>query len=72
MEHQSVKLRWGIGDFAGGQATKKFDVYFVVIVVETVGLVLMVVLALLEGEPAPAAAGLWWAATAGLVNGIGW
>jgi drug/metabolite transporter (DMT)-like permease len=62
---------WGAGDFSGGLATRRSNVYNVVIVSQAVGLVLLVGLALLLAEPVPAPADLRWGAAAGLAGGMG-
>jgi len=67
----AAAVSWGVGDFGGGQATKKGRVFGVVVLVEGVGLIFMLGLALFSAEPIPAARGLLWAIVAGLVNSVG-
>jgi drug/metabolite transporter (DMT)-like permease len=67
----AAAVSWGAGDFGGGQAAKKGSVFGVVVLVEGVGLVFMLSLALFKAEPIPAARGLLWAIVAGLVNSAG-
>jgi drug/metabolite transporter (DMT)-like permease len=62
---------WGAGDFSGGVATRRSNVYGVVIVSQAVGLVLLLALALLLAEPLPAANDLLWGAAGGMAGGIG-
>jgi uncharacterized membrane protein len=59
---------WGLGDFSGGLATRRSNVYGVVVISQAVGLVLLVVLALLFCEPMPPTVELAWAAAAGLAG----
>lgn len=61
---------WGAGDFAGGYAARRTPALRVALVVQAVGLVLLVVLALALREPLPPARDLAWGAAAGL-SGIG-
>jgi uncharacterized membrane protein len=67
----AAAVSWGVGDFSGGQATRKGSVFGVVIIVEAVGLMFMLALAITNDEPIPATRGLLWAIVAGLVNGVG-
>lgn len=62
---------WGAGDFSGGVATKRNDVYTVVFFGHLVGLVGLVALALLTGEPFPTRADLLFGALAGLGGMVG-
>jgi drug/metabolite transporter (DMT)-like permease len=62
---------WGAGDFSGGVASKRSNVYGVVIVSQAVGLVLLTTLALLLAEPIPAVSDLLWGAVGGLAGGVG-
>ncbi len=64
-------LSWGAGDFSGGLASQRSPVLGVVIASQLVGLGLLAGLALLFGEPVPAAADLLWGAGAGLAGGLG-
>jgi drug/metabolite transporter (DMT)-like permease len=59
---------WGSGDFSGGLATRRSNVYGVVVVSQAVGLVLLVALALLLREPMPPPGILAWAAAAGVAG----
>jgi drug/metabolite transporter (DMT)-like permease len=62
---------WGAGDFAGGVSARRSNVYSVVIVSQSTGLVLLIGLALLLSEPVPVPADLSWGAAAGMAGGIG-
>ncbi len=64
-------LSWGAGDFGGGVASKRSNVYGVVVVSQAVGLVLLAGLALLLAEPLPTAGDALWGAAAGLAGGVG-
>jgi drug/metabolite transporter (DMT)-like permease len=62
---------WGAGDFSGGLAAKRTNVYGVVIVSQAVGLLLLAALALLFKEPVPGP-GIWLTgAIAGLIGAVG-
>jgi drug/metabolite transporter (DMT)-like permease len=62
---------WGAGDFCGGVATKRSNVYSVVILGDAVGAVLLAGLALAFGERVPATGDLLWGAAAGVSGAIG-
>ena len=62
---------WGIADFSGGLASKQANVYKVVLTAHTTGFVLMVLLALLRGEPVPSVHTLLWGVAAGTAGTIG-
>lgn len=64
-------LSWGAGDFSGGLATKRAPVFGVLAIGHTVGLLLLIVLALVWGEPLPSAADLGWGLVAGLAGAVG-
>ena len=53
-------LAWGTGDFFGGLASRRANALVVTAVAQTSGLILIVVLALAAGQPAPALADLGW------------
>ncbi|MFN2217413.1 MAG: EamA family transporter [Anaerolineae bacterium] len=61
---------WGAGDFSGGLASKRANVYAVVMLSQWAGLVLLAGLALLFAEPVPPVADMGWAAGAGLAGGL--
>lgn len=62
---------WGSADFSGGMGAKGSNVFGVVIVAHSSGLVTMLLLALLTGEPIPSAHALVWGALAGLIGAFG-
>jgi len=64
-------LSWGAGDFSGGLATKRAPVFGVLAIGHGVGLLLLIGLALVSGEPLPAATDLGWGLAAGLAGAIG-
>src|SRR5712692_7010841 len=67
----SAAISWGAADFSGGVATKTANVFSVVVVAHATGLVFMLLLALLVGEPIPGWSSMLWGAVAGLLGGIG-
>jgi uncharacterized membrane protein len=64
-------LSWGAGDFSGGLATKRAPVFGVLTIGQVVGLLLLIVLALVWGEPLPAAVDLGWGLVAGIAGAVG-
>lgn len=62
---------WGAGDFSGGLATKRGNVYMVVTLSQLVGLVCLLALALLLEGTLPPARDLLFGALAGLAGVIG-
>ncbi len=64
-------LCWGAGDFNGGFATKRNNVYSVVIVSQIVGIALLVSTALLLSEQFPASKDMFIGGTAGICGGLG-
>ena len=64
-------LCWGVADFSGGLASKQANVYKVVLTAHTTGLVLMVALAWMTGEPMPAMRAMLWGAAAGTAGAVG-
>ena len=62
---------WGAGDFSGGIATKRANVFRVVAGAHACGLVLMLALAWLSGEPVPPRSSLYWGALAGITGAFG-
>lgn len=68
----AAAVTWGMGDFSGGLAARRANVFGVVGVAYAAGVLLMVAGALLTGEHFPAAASLEleWALAAGCVGGV--
>jgi drug/metabolite transporter (DMT)-like permease len=62
---------WGAGDFCGGLAARRTHVYGVVILSQTVGLALLILLALLLAELPPALSDILLGAVAGLAGTVG-
>jgi drug/metabolite transporter (DMT)-like permease len=66
-----ASLSWGVSDFSGGLATKRFPVIGVVTVAHIIGLVLMILLAVVTGEAIPPTADFIWGGLAGLAGLVG-
>jgi drug/metabolite transporter (DMT)-like permease len=64
-------LSWGAGDFSGGLATKRAPVFGVLAIGQVAGLLLLIMLALVWGEPLPSATDLGWGLAAGLTGAVG-
>jgi drug/metabolite transporter (DMT)-like permease len=62
---------YGAGDFSGGVASKRNNVYGVVVMSQLVGLVLLLATAILTGETLPGFESMLWAALAGIFGGTG-
>jgi drug/metabolite transporter (DMT)-like permease len=62
---------WGTGDFSGGLATKRTNVYAVIIASQIVGAVLLAMLALAFREPLPPPDQSLWGTLAGLAGAVG-
>ncbi len=67
----AAAVSWGAADFSGGLASKKSNVYVVVLVAHAVGLVFNAVVALLWRDPWPGTASEMWGVAAGLVGAVG-
>ncbi len=67
----AASLCWGSGDFSGGLASRRTYVGSVVLTDYTVGLVLLLTLALIWREPFPAPSDLLWGGLAGVVGVVG-
>lgn len=67
----AAAISWGAADFSGGVATKRSNVYSVVIGGEVVGLILLLLLAVLTGEPVPPWQSWLFACLAGVGGGYG-
>lgn len=66
----AAAVTWGMGDFSGGLAARRTNVFGVVGVAYSAGVLLMVAGALLIGERIPATTSLEWALLAGCVGGF--
>lgn len=64
-------LAWGAGDFAGGMAARKQNVFVVVFLSQVIGLALLLTLAAFVREPLPPAADFGWGAAAGVSGAVG-
>lgn len=62
---------WGAGDFSGGLASRRSPVFFVVLVSELSGVMILLGLALLQAEPVSRPADLLWAGFAGIIGTLG-
>jgi drug/metabolite transporter (DMT)-like permease len=62
---------WGAGDLSGGLATRRTHAFIVVIVSGSVGLILLIGMALLLAEPLLSLADLLWGGAAGIAGAIG-
>lgn len=62
---------WGAGDFCGGLASKRANVYAVVITSQAIGAGLLLSLTLLFGEAFPPWEDLGWGAAAGIAGAVG-
>jgi hypothetical protein len=67
----AASITWGAGDFSGGLATRRAQVLSVVVGAYTVGLCMLIVLALIWSEPFPTAIDLMWGGVAGLAGAVG-
>ena len=64
----AASLCWGSGDFSGGLASRRAYTGSVVLTDYAVGFILLVTLALIWKEPAPAPADLLWGWLAGVAG----
>lgn len=64
-------VSWGAGDFGGGLASKRLNVYMVIILSQLIGIVLLLALALGFAESLASPAGLLWGLLAGVFGMIG-
>ncbi|WP_370575773.1 EamA family transporter [Methanomethylovorans sp.] len=62
---------WGAGDFSGGIATKRSNVYGVVLTSQIIGTVLLAVAALLLAEEMPDMYSIFWGSIAGICGCLG-
>ncbi|WP_135611792.1 DMT family transporter [Methanococcoides sp. AM1] len=64
-------ISWGAGDFSGGFASKRANVYSVVLITQAVGVFLLAASAYLMAEKMPPLGGMLWGAVAGVFISIG-
>ena len=64
----SAALSWGASDFSGGFLARRAPLVGVMLIAQAVGLVLLLLLALLLGEPLPSFEALAWGGAAGVVG----
>lgn len=62
---------WGAGDFSGGLASRRTNVYVVVTVSQVIGGVLLALMGWLLREPMPTRADMLWSAAAGILGAAG-
>jgi drug/metabolite transporter (DMT)-like permease len=62
---------WGAGDFSGGLATRRSDAFRSVLFIYSIGLVVLVIVALARGEALPPVSDIAWGALAGLFGLVG-
>ncbi len=67
----AASCSWGTGDFSGGLATRRANVFSVGVAAHALGLVLLVGLALVTHEPLPSLLDVFWGVTAGLTGAVG-
>src|SRR5512138_3021943 len=67
----SAALAWGSGDFTGGLASRRAGPFHTVLISYTVGLLLLIAVALGRREPLPPVSELAWGALAGLSGMVG-
>ncbi len=64
-------VTWGVGDFSGGLATRRNPVLSVVLISQTMGMLVLIALAIFRAEAAPAVSDVVWGAAAGIVGQVG-
>ncbi|ABE52559.1 DMT family transporter [Methanococcoides burtonii] len=62
---------WGAADFGGGFASKRTNEYYVVILMQAVGLILLPILAIVFSEQFPQGGGIFWGFVAGVAGSLG-
>jgi drug/metabolite transporter (DMT)-like permease len=67
----AASITWGAGDFSGGLATRRDQVLSVVVGAHTVGLIMLITLALTWSEPFPTTLDVIWGSVAGLAGALG-
>lgn len=71
MASLAAAVAWGSGDFGGGLASRTFDALRVVILAQLVGTTVLLVIALVSGDPLPPWPLIIVAALAGLAGSVG-
>ncbi|NPE30214.1 DMT family transporter [Methanococcoides sp. SA1] len=64
-------VAWGAADFGGGFASKRTNEYYVVILMQAVGLILLPILAIVFSEQFPQNGGIFWGFVAGVAGSLG-
>jgi drug/metabolite transporter (DMT)-like permease len=64
-------LIWGSGDFTGGLAARKLSPFQVLVLTASVGILLLIALGLIWGEPLPSWRDILWAVLAGFAGAFG-
>lgn len=67
----AASLSWGSGDFSGGLATRRANVFTIVVAAHAIGLALLIALALTWSEAFPSALDMAWGGAAGLAGAVG-
>jgi drug/metabolite transporter (DMT)-like permease len=67
----AAAIGWGAGDFSGGLASRRGDLYLVILISQLVSLLLLALLAVLSGETVPDSGDLLIGGLAGVVGAIG-
>src|SRR5439155_3976265 len=67
----AASLSWGAGDFSGGLATRRANVFSIVAAAHATGLALLIALAVAWREPWPSALDVVWGGAAGLAGAVG-
>ena len=67
----SAAASWGAADFSGGLATKRSNVFGVVVIAHGIGLIFMLALAVVARESVPSWTSLLWGVAAGIVGSAG-
>lgn len=62
---------WGAGDFSGGLASRRGDLYVVILISQLFSVTLLALLALISGETVPAGRDLLTGGVAGVVGAVG-
>jgi drug/metabolite transporter (DMT)-like permease len=67
----AAAVLWGSGDFTGGIAARRAGIFRTALLSYSVGLALLVIVALARGEKLPDPSDLWWGSAAGLAGMVG-